>query len=144
MRLLENLGLNATLLKKQASTLVLGFSRCWLVTTVCRDENNYFITAWTLSDLSVTWPATAECWPDTFHWDTIITHYYSIYNNMWKYKSTSCPLCATGMVGDVAHFMVARTINPCPGKVFGPTHSSLVLPTNNAPKRRRKRLVLIV
>jgi len=41
-------------------------------------------------------------------------------------------------VGDVARYMVAWTIGPCPGEVLGPAYFSLILPTNNAPKRRHK------
>ena len=38
---------------------------------------------------------------------------------------------SVGVVGDVASFMVARTIDPCPGEIFVPVYSSLIPPTNN-------------
>ena len=53
-------------------------------------------------------------------------------------------LLTISVISDIAHLMVARTISPCPGEVFEPTHPSFVLSTNNTPKRRHAGPVLVV
>ena len=53
-------------------------------------------------------------------------------------------LLAVGVVCDVACLMVARTISPSPGVVFGLAYLCLVLSTKNTPNRRHKRLVLVI
>ena len=55
-----------------------------------------------------------------------------------------CIYAYIGVIGDVARLMVARTIDPCPGEVFEPTHPSIVLLTNNTPKHRHSGPVLVV
>ena len=39
-----------------------------------------------------------------------------------------------GLIRDDAHFVVARTINPCPREVLVPGYAHLVLVTNSAPQ----------
>ena len=53
-------------------------------------------------------------------------------------------LLNSGVVGDIACLLVARTIDPWHGKKIEPTYLSFVLSTNNAPKRGHNGLVMVI